>query len=66
MDLKNPSNNYQIQKVNKEGTDWYHEVYKKAPRMSHTMTASGGTDLSNYLFSLGVYDEEGTLISLAS
>lgn len=63
MDMKNPSNNYQIQKVNKEGTDWYHEVYKKAPRMSHTLTASGGTDLSNYLFSLGVYDEEGTLIT---
>ena len=63
MDMKNPSNNYQIQKVNQEGTDWYHEVYKKAPRMSHTLTASGGTDLSNYLFSLGVYDEEGTLIT---
>ena len=63
MDPKNPSNNYQIQKVNKEGTDWYHEVYNKAPRMSHTLTASGGTDLSNYLFSLGVYDEEGTLIT---
>ena len=63
MDPKNPSNNYQIQKVNQEGTDWYHEVYKKAPRMSHTLTASGGTDLSNYLFSLGVYDEEGTLIT---
>jgi TonB-linked SusC/RagA family outer membrane protein len=63
IDMKNPSNNYQIQKVNQEGTDWYHEVYKKAPRMSHTLTASGGTDLSNYLFSLGVYDEEGTLIT---
>ena len=63
IDPKNPSNNYQIQKVNKEGTDWYHEAYKKAPRMSHILTASGGTELSSYLFSLGLYDEEGTLIT---
>jgi TonB-dependent starch-binding outer membrane protein SusC len=54
---------YQIIPANKTGTDWFHEIFKDAPISQHTVTASGGADKSNYLFSLGYYDQEGTLIN---
>lgn len=54
---------YQITPANKTGTDWFHEVFKPAPIQQHTVTASGGADRSNYLFSLGSYDQEGTLVN---
>ena len=63
FDASNPENDYLIQKVNKTGTDWFHEIFKPAPMQSHTITASGGTDRSNYLFSLGYLNQQGTLIN---
>ena len=62
FDPANPPNDYLIQKINKEGTDWFHEVFKPAFTQSHNVTVSGGTDKSNYLFSLGYLDQQGTLI----
>ena len=62
LDPANPQNNYIIQKVNKVGTDWYHAFFEPAPMTSHNITASGGTDKSNYLFSLGYLDQQGTVI----
>ena len=62
FDPLNTANNYLIQKVNKTGTDWFHELFKPAPMMNHTITASGGTDKATYLFSLGYLDQKGTLI----
>lgn len=53
---------YQITKANKQGTDWFHEVFKPALIQSHTLTASGGSGKSNYLFSINYYDQQGTLI----
>jgi len=58
----NTGGNYIIQKVNKKGTDWYSEMFKKAPNMEHNLTASGGTDRSKYLFSLGYIDQKGTMV----
>ena len=55
--------NYIIQKVNKKGTDWFHELFKKAPSTEHNLSVSGGTDKSKYLFSLGYLDQQGTLIN---
>lgn len=63
FEASNPQNDYLIQKINKSGTDWFHEIFKPAPMQSHTITASGGTDRSNYLFSLGYLDQQGTLIN---
>ena len=54
---------YIIQKFNKEGTDWYDATFNSAPQMNHNLTASGGTQNSNYLVSLGYLDEYGTLLS---
>lgn len=53
---------YQIVRANKAGTNWFNEIFKPAPIQSHTLTASGGSDKSTYLFSLGYFDQQGTLI----
>jgi TonB-linked SusC/RagA family outer membrane protein len=52
----------QITKANKDGTDWFHEIFQPAPIQSHSLSVSGGTDKSNYLLSLGYLDQQGTLI----
>jgi TonB-linked SusC/RagA family outer membrane protein len=62
FDPVNPLNNYIIQKLNKQGTDWFHAFFKPAPTTSHCVTASGGTARSSYLFSLGYLNQEGTVI----
>ncbi len=62
LDVSDPINNYLIQKVNKSGTDWFHEVFKPAPTQQHTLTVSGGTDKSNYLLALGYLNQQGTLM----
>lgn len=56
------NNFYRIVKANKAGTDWYHEVFKTAPIMSHNVALSGGNDQGSYLFSLNYYNQKGTLI----
>jgi TonB-linked SusC/RagA family outer membrane protein len=58
----NRGQNYIIQKVDKEGFDWYHALFKRAPTTEHNITASGGTDKSKYLFSLGYLQQQGTLV----
>ncbi len=52
----------QITKANKSGTDWFHEIFKPAPIMSHNISASGGGDKSTYYFSFNYLDQQGTLI----
>ncbi len=59
----NRGQNYIIQKVNKEGTDWFHELFKKASSTEHNLNISGGTEKSKYLFSLGYLNQQGTLIN---
>lgn len=53
----------QITKANKSGTDWFHEIFKPAPIMSHNLSASGGGDKSTYFFSFNYLDQQGTLIN---
>ncbi len=60
IDFSKPA--YQIVRANKQGTDWFHEIFKPAPIQSHTISASGGSDKSTYLFSLGYFNQQGTLI----
>ncbi|WP_374163924.1 SusC/RagA family TonB-linked outer membrane protein [Arcticibacter sp. MXS-1] len=57
-----PSNWYQITKANKQGTDWFHEIFKDAPIQSHNLTVSGGGEQGNYLFSFNYFNQKGTLI----
>ncbi len=53
----------QITKTNKTGTDWFHEVFKSAPRTFHNITASGGSEKSTYLMSANYLNEQGTLLN---
>lgn len=62
LDPNNSANNYLIQEVNKTGTDWYHALFKPAPMTNHNITASGGTEKSNYLVSLGYLHQKGSVI----
>ncbi|MBC7744595.1 MAG: TonB-dependent receptor [Flavobacterium sp.] len=61
IDFTKPS--YQIVKANKEGTDWFHEIFNPAPIQSHSVTASGGSDQSSYLFSGAYFNQQGTLLN---
>ncbi|HVZ57849.1 MAG TPA: TonB-dependent receptor [Chitinophagaceae bacterium] len=67
-DLSKYNNNYGagpiyiITKANQQGTDWFHELFKPAFQTNHTLTASGGSDKSRYLFSLGYLDQNGTFL----
>ncbi len=54
---------YQIMKANQSGTDWFHEIFTPAPIQSHNLTASGGSDKSSYLFSVGYFNQQGTLLN---
>ena len=54
---------YLIVPANKTGTDWFHAVFKPAPIQSHTITASGSSEKSNYLFSFNYFDQQGTLLN---
>jgi TonB-linked SusC/RagA family outer membrane protein len=61
--LLNPfTTDNQITRANKQGTDWFHEVFKPAPIQSHNITASGGNDKSTYLMSISYLNQQGTLI----
>jgi TonB-linked SusC/RagA family outer membrane protein len=62
FDFNNTKNNYLIQKVNKTGTDWFHEVTRNAPTQSQNLSVSGGTGRSNYLFSIGYLNQQGIVM----
>jgi TonB-linked SusC/RagA family outer membrane protein len=61
FDPSNSSKNYLIQKVNKQGTNWFQEVFDPAPITSHNITANGATDKAAYLVSLNYFNQQGTL-----
>lgn len=54
---------YRITKANKTGTDWFHEIFKKAPTTSHNISVSGSGDNSSYLISFNYYNQQGTLLN---
>jgi len=53
---------YQIVGANKQGTDWFHEIFSTAPTQSHTVSASNASDKSSYFFSTGYFNQQGTLM----
>jgi len=63
FEAANPSNDFLVQQFNQAGTDWFHQIFKNAPQQSHTLTASGGTDKSSFLYSLNYLNQQGTLIN---
>jgi len=64
FDANNPANDFLIQKfATGAGTNWWQTVFKPAPEENHTLTASGGSDKSNYLFSVNYLNQRGTLLN---
>lgn len=61
LDLSNSANNYLIQKVNKQGTNWFQEVFDPAPITSHNLALSGGNERATYLASFNYFNQQGTL-----
>ena len=54
--------NYLIQQANKEGTDWFREIFKPASVSNVQLSASGGSEKGNYFFSGNYYKHNGILI----
>ncbi|KXX68827.1 TonB-dependent receptor [Flammeovirga sp. SJP92] len=44
-------------------TDWRNELYKNGLVNNHNLNVSGGNDLTKVFFSLGYYDDTGTILS---
>lgn len=61
FDELNPSRDYLIAQVNKQGTNWFQEISHTAPFQTHNFSASGGNDKDSYFLSLGYLNQQGTL-----
>jgi TonB-linked SusC/RagA family outer membrane protein len=53
---------YLVMPANKAGTNWYDEITQVAPIHRHTLGFSGGNESSTYYMSLGMQDQDGTLL----
>ena len=60
-DLLNPNTRYLIQRTNKEGTDWFNELFTTAPIQNHQIGASGATESARYSMSLNYFDQKGIM-----
>ena len=54
---------YRIVKANKQGTDWYHEIFKPAFINNQNVSISGGGPSGHYFLSFNYFDQQGTLIN---
>jgi TonB-linked SusC/RagA family outer membrane protein len=41
------------------GTNWQDELFRNAPQQNHSLTINGGDVRTQYLFSLGYFDQDG-------
>ncbi len=65
LNTKDPSqfpDNFPITKANKNGTDWFKELYKPATIINAQVSSSSGNENGSHYFSLNYYDYKGTLI----
>jgi TonB-dependent starch-binding outer membrane protein SusC len=51
-----------ITKANKEGTNWFDEIFDSAPIQNHQLGVSGGNDNGRYAMSLNYFDQQGIMI----
>ncbi len=51
-----------ISALRNTNTNWEDLLYQTSVNQDHSLSISGGTDLTNYYFSAGYYSEEGTTI----
>jgi TonB-dependent starch-binding outer membrane protein SusC len=51
-----------ITKANKEGTNWFDEIFDSAPIQNHQLGVSGGNDNGRYAMSLNYFDQKGIML----
>jgi TonB-linked SusC/RagA family outer membrane protein len=44
------------------GTDWQHQIFRKAGQQNHQLSVSGGNNGTDYYISAGYLDQDGTII----
>ncbi len=54
--------NYLIAKANKEGTDWFKELFKTAPTTNVQLSTSGGSERGRFYTSFNYFDNNGILV----
>lgn len=42
-------------------TDWQNQIFRQAPAFNHNLTVSGGSDKTNYRFSVGYLEQQGII-----
>jgi TonB-linked SusC/RagA family outer membrane protein len=52
---------YGITKANKEGTDWYDEIFNPAPMQEYNLGVSGGNEKARYFVALNYFNQEGVV-----
>lgn len=50
-----------ITRANKEGTDWFDEIFDSAPIQNHQIGVSGATEQARYAMSLNYFDQQGIM-----
>lgn len=59
IDFNSPR--HQIVPFNKEGTDWWKEMFSPAPIQSHQISANGATEASKYSVGFNYFDQDGMM-----
>jgi len=54
--------NNHITVADQAGNNWFNDIFKPAPIMSHNIAVSGGTGKSSFYFAFNYMDQDGTLI----
>ena len=54
---------FQVVKANKQGTDWYGAITRKAPLQRHNIGFSGGTESSRFYVGMGAQNQDGILLN---
>jgi TonB-linked SusC/RagA family outer membrane protein len=53
----------QITRANKQGTDWFNEIFDAAPIQNHNLSLGTASDRSNFYLSLNYFNQQGTLMN---
>lgn len=61
-DAADLGNFYRVTLANKEGTNWFQEIFKPAWTTNNNLAVSGGTNDATYMLSLNYVNQEGTLL----
>lgn len=52
---------YRIVQANKQGTNWFQEIFSPADITSHNVSLSNGTEHGRFFFSMNYFDQKGTI-----